>query len=173
MNWLDILAVQGTLKSLLQHHSSKPSILQRSAFFTVQLSHLYMITGKTIALTRWTIVGKVMSLLFNMFFLTLLLSPRVLFPNKISCFVNTCVSSDNSFPVLDKSPVSGPGRGPSSCNKPMLYRDLELAEISGSQENQSLPSAASLHHQHRTSRKPQVLGAAALEGLLQKSDGRR
>ena len=65
MNWLDPLVVQGTLKSLLQHHSSKASILQCSAFFTVQLSHPYMTTGKTIALTRWTFVGKVMSLLFN------------------------------------------------------------------------------------------------------------
>ena len=66
MDWLDLLAVQGTLKSLLQHHSSKASILQRSAFFTVQLSHPYMTTGKTIALTRRTFVGKVMCLLFNM-----------------------------------------------------------------------------------------------------------
>ena len=64
-HWLDLLAVQGTLKSLLQHHSSKAAILRRSAFFTVQLSHLYMTTGKTIALTRRTFVGKVMSLLFN------------------------------------------------------------------------------------------------------------
>ena len=66
MDWLDLLEVQGTLKSLLQHHSSKVSILQPSAFFIVQLSHLYVTTGKTIALTRWTFVGKVMSLLFNM-----------------------------------------------------------------------------------------------------------
>ena len=66
MDWLDLLAVQGTLKSLLQHNSSKASILQRSAFFIVQLSHPYMITGKTIALTRRTFVGKVLSLLFNM-----------------------------------------------------------------------------------------------------------
>ena len=66
MDWLDLLAVQGTLKSLLQHCSSKVSILQHSAFFTVQLSHPYMITGKTIALTRWTFVDKAMSLLFNM-----------------------------------------------------------------------------------------------------------
>ena len=65
MDWLDLLAVQGTLKSLLQHHSSKASVLWRSAFFTIQLSHPYMITGKTIALTRWTLVGKVMSLLLN------------------------------------------------------------------------------------------------------------
>ena len=66
MDWLDFLVVQGTLKSLLQHHSSKASVLQRSAFFTVQFSHPYMTTGKVIALTRWTFVGKVMSLLFNM-----------------------------------------------------------------------------------------------------------
>ena len=66
MDWLDLVVVQGTLKSLLQHHSSKASILRYSAFFTVQLSHPYMTTGKTIALNRWTFVGKVMSLLFNM-----------------------------------------------------------------------------------------------------------
>ena len=66
MDWLDFLAVQGTLESLLQHYSSKASILQHSAFFIVQLSYAYMTTGKTIALTRWTFVGKVTSLLFNM-----------------------------------------------------------------------------------------------------------
>ena len=66
MDWLDLLAVQGTLKSLLQHHSSKASVLRCSAFFTAQLSHPYMTTGKTIALTRWTLVGKVISLLLNM-----------------------------------------------------------------------------------------------------------
>ena len=76
MDWLDLLAVQGTLKSLLQHHSSKASNLWRLAFFTVQLSHPYMTTGKTIALTRWTFVGKVMSLLFNM------LSRLVITPSK-------------------------------------------------------------------------------------------
>ena len=66
MDWLDILAVQGTLRSLLQHHSSKASVLWCSAFFLVQLSHPYMTTGKIVALTRWTFVGKVMLLLFNM-----------------------------------------------------------------------------------------------------------
>ena len=66
IDWFDFLAVQGTVKSLLQHHSSKASILQCSAFFTVQLSHPYMTTGKTIALTRWIFVGKIMSLLLNM-----------------------------------------------------------------------------------------------------------
>ena len=76
MDWLDLLAVQGTLKSLLQHHSSKALILQNSAFFIVQLSHPYMTTGKTIALTRWTFVDKVMFLLFNM------LSGLVITPSK-------------------------------------------------------------------------------------------
>ena len=76
IDWFDILAVQGTLKSLLQHHSSKASILRNSAFFIVQLSHLYMTTGKTIALTRRTFVGKVMSLFFNM------LSRLIRFPSK-------------------------------------------------------------------------------------------
>ena len=66
MDWLDLIAVEGILKSLLQHHISKASILQRSAFFIVQLAHPYVTTGKTIALTRWTLVGKVMCLLFNM-----------------------------------------------------------------------------------------------------------
>ena len=82
MNWLDLLAVQGTLKSLLQHHSSKASILWRSAFFMVQLVHPYMTTGKTIALTRQTFVGKVMSLLFNMLsrlIITLLPKSKCLF----------------------------------------------------------------------------------------------
>ena len=97
MDWLDLLAVQGTLKSLLQHHSSKASVLRYSAFFIVQLSHPYMTTRKTIALTRWTFVGKVMSLLFNMLsrlvitFLLgskcLLISPSavILEPKKIVC----------------------------------------------------------------------------------------
>ena len=77
MDWLDLLAVQGTLKSLLHHHSSKASILRHSAFFIVQLSHPYMTTGKTTALTRQTFVGKVMSLLFNMLSrLVLTLLPR-------------------------------------------------------------------------------------------------
>ena len=66
MDWLDLLAAQGTLKSLLQHHSSKASIFWRSTFFTAQVSHPYMTSGKTITLTRWTYVGKIMSLLFNM-----------------------------------------------------------------------------------------------------------
>ena len=80
MDWLDLLAVQGTLKSLLQHHSSKASILWRSAFFIVQLSHPYMTTGKTIALTKWTFVGKVMSLLLNMLYtLVITFLPRSVF----------------------------------------------------------------------------------------------
>ena len=77
MDWLNLLEVQGTLKSLLQHHSSKASILWCSAFFTVQLSHPYMTTGKTIVLTRWTFLGKIMSLLFNML-------SRLVFPENSS-----------------------------------------------------------------------------------------
>ena len=86
IDWFDPLAFQGTLKSLLQHHSLKASILQFSAFFMVQLSHLYMTTGKTIVLIRWTFVGKIMSLLFNMLsrFVIAFLPRSKLF--KISCF---------------------------------------------------------------------------------------
>ena len=80
MDWLDLFAVQGTLKSLLQHHSSKAPILQCSVFFIVQLSHPYMTTGKTIAFTRWTSVGKVLSLLFNM------LSRYILIPKLIELY---------------------------------------------------------------------------------------
>ena len=88
MVWLDLLAVQGTLNGLLQHHSSKTSILQCSAFFIVQLSHTYMTTGKTIALTRWTFVDKVMSLLFNMLsMLVITFLPRNI---SISSVVQSC-----------------------------------------------------------------------------------
>ena len=86
IDWFDLLAVQGTLKSLLQHHSSKASILQCSAFFMVQLSHPYMTTGKTTALTRWTFVGKVMSLLFNMLF-RFVTDNWIWGPNSISCMI--------------------------------------------------------------------------------------
>ena len=93
MDWLDLFAVQGTLKSLLQHHSSKASILRRSAFFTVQLSHPYMTTGKTIVLTRRIFVGKVMSLLFNMLSrLVITFLPR----SKIS-FWNTAIPLDRGL----------------------------------------------------------------------------
>ena len=91
MVWLDLLAVQGTLKSLLQHHSSKASILRCSAFFTVQLLHPYMTTGKTIALTRQTFVGKVMSLLFNM------LSRLVItFLPRSKCLLISCLQSPSA-----------------------------------------------------------------------------
>ena len=109
IDWLDLLAVQGTLKSLLQHHSSKASILQHSAFFIVQLSHPHMTTGKTIALTKWTFVGKVMALLFNMLSrLVIALLPRsrclliswlqspsavILEPKKIKSIIVSIVSS--------------------------------------------------------------------------------
>ena len=116
MDWLDLLAVQGTLKSLLQHHSSKASILQCSAFFIVQLSHPYMTPGKTIALTRWTIVGKVRSLLFNMlsrlvitflprskhFWISWLQSPSavILEPPQINSFTVSIVSPSICHQVM-------------------------------------------------------------------------
>ena len=96
MDWLDLLVVQGTLKSLLQHHSSKVSILWCSAFFIVQLSHPYMTTGKTIALTRWTFVGKIMSLLFNML-------PRLVItflPRSKYLGFSRYASADKSYPNL-------------------------------------------------------------------------
>ena len=116
MDCLDLLAVQGTLKSLLQHHSSKASILRHTAFFTVQLSHPYMTTGKTIALTRWTFVGKVMSLLLNMLsrlvitflpgskrlLISWLQSPSavILEPPKIKCLTVSIVSPSICHEVM-------------------------------------------------------------------------
>ena len=88
MDWLDLLAVQGTLKSLLQHHSSKASTLRPSAFFIVQLSHPYMTTGKTLALTRGAFIGKVMSLLFNM-----LSSLAIAFPPRSKCLLTSWLQS--------------------------------------------------------------------------------
>ena len=113
MDWLDLLAVKGTLRSLLQHHSSEASILQHSAFFTVQLSHLYMTTGKTTALTRQTFFGKVMSLLFNMLsrlpaiyftqgsvYMSMLLSPFL--PLSPSAIVSTSLFSVFASPLLPR-----------------------------------------------------------------------
>ena len=116
MDWLDLPTVQGTLKSLLQHHSSKASILQCSAFFTVQFSHLYMTTGKTIALTKWTFVDKVTSLLFNMLsrlvitflprskhlLISLLQSPSavILQPRKIKSATVSTISPSISHEVM-------------------------------------------------------------------------
>ena len=104
VDWLDLLAVQGTLKSLLQHHSSKASILRHSAFFIVQLSHPHMLSGKTIALTRWTFVGKVMSLLFNMLSRLVITCPfrltrRILWYKKMICNINKCAISKTTHKV--------------------------------------------------------------------------
>ena len=100
VDWLDLLAVQGTLRSLLQHHSSKASILQHSAFFIVQLSHPYMTTGKTIALTRWTFVDKVLSLLFNM------LSRLVItFPPRSKCLLISWLQSPSAVILEPKKIV--------------------------------------------------------------------
>jgi len=116
MDWLDLLAVQGTLKHLLQHHSSKASVLWGSAYFIAQLSYLYMTTGKTIVLTRWTFVGKVMSLLFNMvsnfvtdlfprskhLLMSWLQSPSavILEPKKMKSLIFSIVSSSTCHEVM-------------------------------------------------------------------------
>ena len=101
---MDLLAVQGTFKSLLQHHSSKTTILLRSAFFTVQLSHPYMTTGKTTALTRWNFVGKVISLLFNMLSrLVITFLPRGNFFNFMAAIT---ICSDSGAPKIKSDTVS-------------------------------------------------------------------
>ena len=98
-DWLDLLAVQGTLKSILQHHSSKASVLQHSAFFILQLSHPYMTTGKTIALTKWTFVGRVISLLFNMLSrLAIPFLPR----SKCLCFMTAVTICSDLEPPKNK-----------------------------------------------------------------------
>ena len=102
LDWLDLLAVQGTLKSLLQHHSSKAWIFQCSAFFTVQLSHPFMTTGKTIALTRWTFVGKVISLLFNMLsslVITFLPRSKLLLISWLQSLSAVILEPKNMFPL--------------------------------------------------------------------------
>ena len=120
MDWLDLLAVQGTLKSLLQHHNSKASILCLSAFFIVQLSHPYMTTGKIIALTRWTFVGKVMSLLFNMLSR---LGSRVVEKGHSTVNISCCCSVAQLYLTLcDSMDCSTPGF-------PVLPYLLEFAQI--------------------------------------------
>ena len=111
MDWLDLLAVQGTLKSLLQHHNSKASILQHSAFFIVQLSHPYKTSENTIALTRWTFVGKVMSLIFNK------LSRLVInFLLRSKCLLNSWLQSPSAVILEHKKIVTV---SPSSCHEVM------------------------------------------------------
>ena len=112
MDWLDLLAVQGTLKSLLQHHSSKASILRHSAFFIVQLSHPGMTTGKIIALTRWTFVGKVMSLVFNMSRLVINFLPR----NK--CLLISWLQSPSAL-ILEPRKIKSATVSPSICHEVM------------------------------------------------------
>ena len=126
MDWLDLLAVQGTLKSLLQHHSSKASVLRCSAFFIVQLSHPYMTTGKTIALTRWTFVGKVMSLLFNM-------QPSLViaFLPRSKCFLISWLQSPSTVivePPKIKS-VTVSTVSPSICHEWMGPDDLSFLNV--------------------------------------------
>ena len=113
MDWLDLLAVQGTLKSLLQHHSSKASILRRSVFLTVQLSHPYMTTGKTIALTRQTFVGNVMSLLLNML-------PRLVitFLPRSKCLLISWLQSSSAM-ILEPRKIKSATVSPSICHEVM------------------------------------------------------
>ena len=113
MDWLDLLAVQGTLKSLLQHHSSKASILRSSAFFIVQLSHSYMITGKIVALTRGTFVDKVMSLLFNMVFRLV-----ITFLLRIKRLLITWLQSPSAV-ILEPPEIKSATVSPSVCHEVM------------------------------------------------------
>ena len=112
MDWLDLFAVQGTLKSLLQYHSSKASILQQSAFCIVQLSHPYMTTGKTIALTRWTFVDKVMSLLFNM------LSKYITCLPRSKCLLISWLQSPSAV-ILEPRKIKSATVSPSICHEVM------------------------------------------------------
>ena len=113
MDWLDLLVVQGTLRSLLQHHSSKVSVLQHSAFFIVQVSHPYMTTGKTIGLTEQTFVGKVMSLLFNM------LSRLVIaFPPETKCLLIAWLQSPSAV-ILKPRKIKSVTLYPSICHEVM------------------------------------------------------
>ena len=113
MDWLDLLAVQGILKSLLQHHSSKASVLQCSAFFIVQPSHPYVTTGKTRALTRWTFVGKVMSLLFN------ILSRLVItFLPRSKCLLISWLQSPSAV-ILEPRKIKSATVSPSTCHEMM------------------------------------------------------
>ena len=122
MNWLDLLAVQGTLKSLLQHHSSKASILLRSAFFIVQLSHPYMTMGKIIALTRWTFVGKVISLLLNM------LSKLVItFLPRSKCILISQLQSPSAV-ILEPPKLKSATVSPSICHEVMGPDAIPLKE---------------------------------------------
>ena len=123
MDWLDLLAVQGTSKSLLQHHSSKASILWCSAFFTVQLSHPYMTTGKTIALTRWTFVGKVMSLLFNM------LSRLVIaFLPRSRCLLISKLRSPSAV-ILKPPKIKSVSVSPPICHEVIGPNDLSFLNV--------------------------------------------
>ena len=133
IDWFDLIAVQGTLKSLLQHHSSKASVLRRSTFFTVQLSHPYMTTGKTIALTRWTFVGKVMSLLFNLLSrLVITFLPRskhllILWLQSPSTVITAAKSLQSWLTLCDPVDGSPPG---SPVPRTLPARTLEWVAIS-------------------------------------------
>ena len=121
MDWLDLLAVQGTLNSLLQHYSSKASILWHSAFFIVQPSHPYMITGKTIALTRWTFVGRVMSLLFNMLSMLVI----TFLPRSKHLLLISCLQSPSAV-ILEPRKIKSATVSPSICHEVMVLDAMIL-----------------------------------------------
>ena len=132
MHWLDLLVVQVTLKSLLQNHSSKDSILQHSAFFTVQLSHLYKTPGKTIAFTRWTFVGKVVSLLFNM------LSRLVItFLPRSKCILISWLQSPSAV-ILEPPGGSEIKNLPANAGYMCLIRKLETSDGEGNGTQSSI-----------------------------------
>ena len=156
MDWLDLLTVQGTLKSLLQHHSSKASIFWHSGFFTVQLSHPYMTTWKTIALTRWTFIGKVMSLLFNMLsrlvitflqrskclLISWLQSPSavILEPRKIKSDTASNISPSISYEVMASWAISTPERWYCESAAPNMPANLENSAVATGLEKVSFHS---------------------------------
>ena len=141
MDCLDLLAVQGTLKSLLQHHSSKASILWRTAFLMVQLSHPYVTTGKTMALTIWTLVGTVMSLIFNM------LHRFIGFPGGSDGEESTCSAGDlGSIPGLGRSPGGGHGNPlQQSCLENPKDRGAWWATVHGIAKSQTRLSNEAQH----------------------------
>jgi len=125
MDWVDLLAVQGTVENLLQHHSSKASVLSCSAFFIVQLSHPYMTTGKTIALTRWTFVGKVMSLLFNM-----LSRVVIAFLPRSKCLLTSWLQSPSAV-ILEPPKIKSLTVSPSICHEVSKFGKLSSGHRTG------------------------------------------
>ena len=167
MDWLDLLAIQGTLKSLLQHHSLKASILRCSAFFIVQLSHPYMTTGKTIALTRWTLVGKVMSLLLNMLsrlVITFLPRSSVQFSHSV---VSNSLRPHESQHARPPRPSPTPGVHSDSCpSSQWCHPAISSSLVPFSSCPQSLPASESFPMSQLFTWGGQSTGVSALASVL-------